>query len=56
LTSIELKRAGFVEGLYPCLSGDDDGEKFSYIRAGIGWRKILEVASRNGSPPTPSAD
>ena len=31
-----------MEGLPPCLSGGDNGEKFLYISVGASWRKIPE--------------
>jgi len=44
-TRFDLNRAEYawlVKGLGPCLAGNANGEMLLYIRAGKGWRKILD--------------
>ena len=37
------QRTFLLEGLPPCLAGNDNGTRLLYIQSGAGWRKILDA-------------
>ncbi len=37
------QRTFLLEGLPPCLAGNDNGTKLLYAQSGTGWRKILDA-------------
>jgi hypothetical protein len=39
-------RTFLLEGLPPCLAGNDNGTKLLYVQTGTGWRKILDVLGK----------
>jgi hypothetical protein len=53
------KEAWHVEGHYPCFGGNDMWDQLLYVRAGKGWRKILDTVGSGlevcagADPPCP---
>ena len=53
------KDAWYIEGHYPCFGGNDIWDQLLYVRAGEGWRRILDASGNwlqvcaRADPPCP---